>query len=95
MQIKSTVGYTLLQSGSERPSLTNQQTTSVGEDVEKGNPGVFLVGMQTIIATVENSMEFPQKSKVELPFDPGSAQFGYTLRILKHQFRRTYAFLCS
>ena len=28
----------------------------------------FWVGMQTGIATVENSMEFPQK--MELPFDP-------------------------
>ena len=28
------------------------------------------VGMQTGAATVENSKEFPQKSKVELPFDP-------------------------
>ena len=29
----------------------------------KGNPSTLLVGMQTGIATVENSMEFPQKTK--------------------------------
>ena len=29
--------------------------------MEKGNPSVLLVGMQTGAATVENSMEFPQK----------------------------------
>ena len=29
----------------------------------KGNPNVLLVGMQTGAATVENSMEFPQKTK--------------------------------
>ena len=35
----------------------------------KGNPNALLVGMQTGAATVENSMEFPQKLKMELPFD--------------------------
>ena len=29
----------------------------------KGNPGELLVGMQTGAVTVENSMEFPQKTK--------------------------------
>ena len=36
----------------------------------KGNPSALLVGMQTGAATVENSKEFPQKIKIELPFDP-------------------------
>ena len=36
----------------------------------KGNPSAVLVGMQAGEATVENSMEFPQKLKMELPFDP-------------------------
>ena len=30
----------------------------------KGNPSALLVGMQTGVATVENSMEFPQKIKI-------------------------------
>ena len=29
----------------------------------KGNPSALLVGMQTGVATVENSMEFPQKTE--------------------------------
>ena len=43
------------------PSI-NQQTASAGEGVEKENPSAVLVGMQTGTATVENSMEFPQKN---------------------------------
>ena len=35
----------------------------------KGNPSALLVGMQTSAATVENSIEFPQKLKMELPFN--------------------------
>ena len=35
----------------------------------KGNPSALLVGMQTGADTVENSMEFLSKLKVELPFD--------------------------
>ena len=42
----------------------------------KGNPNALLVGMQTGAATVENSMEFPQKTKMELPFDPASPLLG-------------------
>ena len=36
----------------------------------KGNPSLLLVGMQTGAAIVENSVEFPQRLKMELPFDP-------------------------
>ena len=36
----------------------------------KGNPSALLGGMQTGAATVENSVEFPQTLKIELPFDP-------------------------
>ena len=35
-----------------------------------GNPLALLVGMQTCIATLENSVEVPQKIKRELPYDP-------------------------
>ena len=41
----------------------NQQATSVGEDVEKGEPFSLLVGKQTGAATVESGMEIPQKIK--------------------------------
>ena len=48
---------------SEWPSSVNQQTTSAGENVEKGNPFALLVQMQIGAASVENSMELPQKIK--------------------------------
>ena len=52
-----------------------------------GNNSALLVGMQTGAGTMENSMESPQKFKMELPFDP--------VRIPKHQLKRIYAPLCS
>ena len=36
----------------------------------------LLVGMQTGIATLENSIEVPQKLKTELPYDPAIALLG-------------------
>ena len=42
----------------------------------KENLGVLLVGMQMGAATVENSTEFPQKQKTELPFDPAAPLLG-------------------
>ena len=36
----------------------------------KGNISALLMGMQTAIATVEDSMEFSLKLKMVLPFDP-------------------------
>ena len=41
------------------------QTPSAGEDVEKGEPSGILVAMQIGAATMENSMEGPQKIKNE------------------------------
>ena len=42
----------------------------------KGNPSALLVGMQTGEASVENSMEYPQKTEMELPFDPAVLMLG-------------------
>ena len=61
----------------------------------KGNPGALLVGMQTGAATVENSMEFPQKTKKNCLLTQQFHCWNYTLGILKHQFKRTYAPQCS
>ena len=44
------------------PSV-NQQTTSVGEIVKKGEPSCTVVKMHIGAATVESSMELPQKIK--------------------------------
>ena len=42
----------------------------------KGNPSALLVGMQTGEVTVENSMDFLRKLKMELPFDPAIPLLG-------------------
>ena len=42
----------------------------------KGNPSALLVGMQTDEATVENSMEVPQKTKNGTAFSPGNSIAG-------------------
>ena len=52
----------------------------------KGNLSALLVVMQIGAATVENSMEFPEKSKNRTAkiLTQGSHCWDYTLRILKH-----------
>ena len=60
----------------------------------KGNPSALLVGMQTGATTVENSMEFPQKLKIELPFDPGIPLLGLYPKNPETPIRRTYAPQC-
>ena len=52
------------------------QQTSAGEDVEKGNTLLLLVGMQTGAATVESSMEIPQKIKNGSAFWPSHPTSG-------------------
>ena len=62
----------------------------------KGNPSTHTIDRNaTGAATVENSMKFPQKLKMELPFDWQFHCWDYTLRILKLQFKRTYEPQCS
>ena len=56
----------------------------------KETPSALLVGTQTGAATAENSMEFPQKSKTELPFDPVIPLLGTYPRIPKHQSKNTH-----
>ena len=41
-----------------------------------GNPLALLVGMQTGVAALENSVEVPEKVKIELPYDPAIALLG-------------------
>ena len=45
----------------------------------KRNPSALLVGMQTGEATVENSMEFPQKTKKRTAFLPSNSAAGIIL----------------
>ena len=46
----------------------------LGKMWRKGNPHTLLVGMQIGVATVENSMEVPQKIEYRtiVPYDPAS-----------------------
>ena len=53
--------------------------TDAGKDAEKGNPPTLLVGMQACATTLENSMEFLKKLKIELPYDPATALLGSDL----------------
>ena len=66
MQIKTTVMYhfTLI-----RISIITKSTNKCWRGRgEKGNPSTLWVGMQTGAATVEKSMEFPQKTKYGTAF---------------------------
>ena len=42
----------------------------------KGNPSALLVGLQTGAATMENSMEFPQKTENGTAFCPSNSTAG-------------------
>ena len=53
-----------------RIAIINQSTNKELERLwRKGNPSTLLVGMQTGADTVENSMEFPQKTNNGTAFD--------------------------
>ena len=61
MQMKTAVGYRLTL---VTMAMTQKiKTASVGEEYTKGTPCALLVGMSSVTATVENSMEIPQKTK--------------------------------
>ena len=61
IQIKTTLRYHLTLVRVLK--LSTQETSDVGKDVEKGEPLSVLAGIQTGAATLENSVEVPQKSK--------------------------------
>ena len=61
MQIKTTMIPLHTAENGHHKQINKQQ---VLESLwRKGNPSVLLVGMETGAATVENSIEFPQKTK--------------------------------
>ena len=58
---------------SEWLSLIYQKQQVLARMWRKGNPSSLLVGMQTGAATVENSVEFPQKTKNGTDFLPSNS----------------------
>ena len=61
MQIKTTMRYQLTLT--KMTIINKSAKTTVARMWRKVKPSALLVGMKTGVATVENSMEFPQKSK--------------------------------
>ena len=62
----------------------------------KGNPFALLVGMQTDAATVENSMEIPQKIKNDLPkSDPTSVNISKEIQNRKLKEHKHPSVHCS
>ena len=60
MEIKTTMRYHLTSQSGQHKQIHKLMLERMRR---KGNPSALLVGMQTGEATVENSMEFPQKTK--------------------------------
>ena len=61
---------------SEWLTLTTQATTDVGENAEKREPSCTVGGNANWCSSLENSVEVPQKFKIELPYDPATALLG-------------------
>ena len=59
-QIKTTMRYYLIP---VRMSIRKSKNNNCCEGVKKGNPPIPLVGMETGIAIMENSMTVPFKTK--------------------------------
>ena len=63
-----------------------------------GNPLALLVGMQTGAATLENSVRFLKKLKIDLPYDPAIALLGIYPRdtgVLMHRGTCTPMFIAA
>ena len=75
MQIKATVRYHLtpVRMATVKKTRNNKCSQAC---VEKKNPSTLLVEMYIGAATMENSMEIPQKLKIELPHDPATPFLG-------------------
>ena len=63
-----------------------------------GNPLALLVGMQTGAAALENSVEVPQKLKIDLPYDPAIVLLGISPKdtgVLIHRGTCTPTFIAA
>ena len=73
MQIKTTMRYHLTPVRVANKQINKQWLERMWR---KGNPSTLLVGMQTGVATVENSIEFPQKTKNGTALWPSNSTAG-------------------
>ena len=70
MKIKTTMRYHLTPVRMAKIKNTRNKRGGQGFGEIRTLVHALLVGMQTGAASVKNSMEFPQKLKIELPYDP-------------------------
>ena len=76
-EYKSKPQWDIISHQSEWLKWTSQETTDVGRDAEEGNPLTLLVGTQAGMATLENSMEVPQKVENRATLGPSNCISGY------------------
>ena len=74
IQIKPTMRYHLLPV--RMGKLTRQETTNVGEDVEKGEPSCTVGGNVNWYSTLENCVEVPQRVKNRSALPPSNCTVG-------------------
>ena len=61
----------------------------------KGNTHALLAGLQIGAATMENSMEVPQKIKNKTILRPSNSTAGYLSEEIQKKFEKVYAPPCS
>ena len=67
-----------------RMATINKSTNKCWQGWRKGNPHALLVGLQIGVATMENSMEFPQKIESRTTVFPSNSTSGYLSKEIKN-----------
>ena len=80
IQIKTTVRFHLIP-----VRMAKSSKSDVGKDAEKGEPPTLLVGTQASVATLEKSVEVPQKVENRATLRPSN----YTTRYLPKGYKHT------
>jgi hypothetical protein len=76
----------ILRPQSEWQSSNKQTIAYVGEDVEKRDSYLMLVGMYISATTVEITMEISLEKKIELPYDPTVYSWAYISRNMSNMY---------
>ena len=82
MQIKTTMRYHLTSIRTANISKSEKQV--LVRMWKKGNPHALLVGMQIGAATVENSVEVPQKLNIGIALWPSNPTSGYLAKEIQN-----------